>query len=92
MRKLTVFNINQIKVGQDVDITSENRSFENTLSGNVSYIAKRVGERRRFSLNPSLDSDVEERIFEVHVKIDESESDAIRNLIGAKVIARIQTN
>ena len=86
------FNINQIKVGQDVDITSENRSFENTLSGNVSYIAKRVGERRRFSLNPSLDSDVEERIFEVHVKIDESESDAIRNLIGAKVIARIQTN
>lgn len=85
------FNIDQIKREQNVEMTSENGSFSGSLKGKVSYIANRVGKRRRYTLDPSFDSDVEERIFEVHVKIDNNKLPIIRKLIGAKVVARIAT-
>lgn len=81
-------NIGNVRIGQAVQISSENGSFSMELPAEVSFVSSRVGTRRKYSSNPSMDSDAEERVFEVRARIDPKKSALVANLIGSKIVAR----
>lgn len=82
--------ITSIFVGQSVTINSENKSFDGTLSGTVRRISPRVSRRQNLSRTPSADQDVEERVIDVRIGLDPSDADAVRNLSGARIVAKFK--
>lgn len=85
-------SIGKIRRGQGVLLTSENGSFGGELPATVSFVSSRVGTRRQYSSSPTLDSDAEERVFEVRARVEPARSVLVSNLIGAKVVARFPSN
>lgn len=82
--------ITSVYVGQNVMINSENRSFLGTLSGTVRRISPKVGRRRNLSRVPSDDQDVEERVIDVRISLDPSDAATVRNLSGARIVAKFK--
>lgn len=80
-------NIRQVQVGQPVSLRSENKSFPQRLSGTVSRISLKVGNRKQLSPDPRADSDREARTIDVEVQISPEQSALVSNLTGAKVVA-----
>lgn len=79
-------DINRVRVGQPVVLTSENGGFQGTLSGSVTAISPQVRQRQVLSTDPTGDADA--RIVEVRVKLDPQSAQRVRSLAGMKVIAR----
>ena len=81
-------DIDRIKIGQAVDLTSENGGFKGSLNGQVSLISPQVRQRRVLSTDPTGDAD--SRIIEVRVKLDNISAKMVSHLTGMKVIARFK--
>ncbi len=79
-------DINRVRVGQPVVLTSENGGFQGSLSGSVTAISPQVRQRQVLSTDPTGDADA--RIVEVRVKLDPQSAQRVRSLAGMKVIAR----
>jgi HlyD family secretion protein len=84
-------DISSITLDQPVFITSENRAFSGSLEGRVSLIGVKVSERRRISVDPTLDSDVEARVIDVRVSLLPDDSARVRDLVGAKVLGEFKS-
>lgn len=83
-------DIRRIRIGQEAEIRSENNSFSSVLTGYVSHITPKIGERKQLTLNPGSDSDSEARTVDVKVLIRADQVASIANLTGAKVIAKFK--
>jgi HlyD family secretion protein len=81
-------DIDRVRVGQSVKLTSENGGFDGTLTGTVSRISPQVRQREVLSTDPTADADA--RIVEVRVRLDPSAAARVEELAGLKVIARLQ--
>jgi len=82
-------DINRVRLGQSVSLTSENGGFSGTLRGRVVRISPQVRQRQVLSTDPSGDADA--RIVEVRVALDPMDIQRVRDLTGLKVIAKIQS-
>lgn len=82
-------DINRVRLGQSVTLTSENGGFSGTLTGRVVRISPQVRQRQVLSTDPSGDADA--RIVEVRVELDAAAIDRVRDLAGLKVIAKLQS-
>ncbi len=76
----------RIKVGQVVNLTSENGGFKGTLSGQVMLISPQVRQRKVLSTDPTGDADA--RVVEVRVSLDSRSAALVKQFTGMKVIAR----
>jgi HlyD family secretion protein len=79
-------DINRVRLGQGVELTSENGGFRGSLSGTVGRISPQVRQREVLSTDPTADADA--RIVEVRVALDPADADRVRDLTGLKVIGR----
>ena len=81
-------DINRVKIGQSVLLTSENGGFIGTLAGQVKTISPQVRQRRVLSTDPTGDADA--RVIEVRVTLDSNSAEIVKELTGMNVIARFQ--
>lgn len=81
-------DINRVRTGQPVSLTSENGGFQGTLTGVVSAISPQVRQRQVLSTDPTGDADA--RVVEVRVKLDADSAQRVSSLAGMKVIARFR--
>ena len=79
-------DINQVRLGEDVQLTSENGGFNDPLKGIVIRISPQVRQREVLSTDPS--TDVDARIVEVRVGLVSEDARRVRDLSGLKVIGR----
>jgi HlyD family secretion protein len=80
-------DINRVRIGQAVRLTSENGGFQGDLHGVVERINPQVRQREVLSTDPTGDADA--RIVEVRVQLDPADARRVRSLTGLKVIARL---
>ncbi len=81
-------DVSRIRLGQEVKLVSENGGFNGTLNGAVTRISPQVRQRNVLSTDPT--GDVDARVVEVLVRLEQSSASRVRNLIGMKVIARFE--
>ncbi len=79
-------DIDRVRVGQSVRLTSENGGFTGTLQARVLRISPQVRQRQVLSTDPTGDADA--RVVEVRLELDASAAAKVRDLAGLKVIAR----
>ena len=79
-------DIDRVRVGQSVRLTSENGGFNGTLQARVLRISPQVRQRQVLSTDPTGDADA--RVVEVRLELDASAAAKVRDLAGLKVIAR----
>jgi len=79
-------DINRVRVGQSVRLTSENGGFSGTLQARVLRISPQVSQRQVLSTDPTGDADA--RVVEVRLALDPQAAARVRNLSGLKLIAR----
>ncbi|MEB3262880.1 MAG: HlyD family efflux transporter periplasmic adaptor subunit [Synechococcus sp.] len=82
-------DIDRVRLGQTVQLSSENGGFDGTLSGRVVRISPQVRQREVLSTDPTGDADA--RIVEVRVALDPADRARVRDLTGLKVIARFSS-
>lgn len=80
-------DINRVRLGQTVRLTSENGGFDGELIGRVERIDPQVRQREVLSTDPTGDADA--RIVEVRVSLNPADARRVRHLTGLKVIARL---
>jgi HlyD family secretion protein len=80
-------DIDRVRLGQPVRLTSENGGFQGSLRGQVVRISPQVRQREVLSTDPTGDADA--RIVEVRVALDPADAQRVRQLTGLKVIARL---
>ncbi len=81
-------DVNRVRIGQSVVLTSENGGFEGSLNGSVDRISPQVRQRKVLSTDPTGDADA--RVVEVRVKLDSRSTSIVTRLTGMKVIARFE--
>lgn len=81
-------DIDRVRVGQAVTLTSENGGFDGTLRGTVRRISPQVRQREVLSTDPTGDADA--RVVEVRVRLAPDDGARVADLSGLKVIARLQ--
>jgi HlyD family secretion protein len=81
-------DIDRVRLGQSVTVTSENGGFSGALQGTVSRISPQVRQREVLSTDPTADSDA--RIVEVRARLDPADGQRVAALTGLKVIARLE--
>ena len=81
-------DIDRVKIGQVVNLISENGGFNGSLRGQVNMISPQVRQRRVLSTDPTGDAD--SRVVEVRVRLENSSAEKVSHLTGMKVIARFQ--
>ncbi len=79
-------DINRVKLGQRVQLVSENGGFAGSLGAQVIRISPQVRQRSVLSTDPTGDADA--RVVEVRLALDPAAAAAVRDLAGLKVIAR----
>ncbi|MEB3317452.1 MAG: HlyD family efflux transporter periplasmic adaptor subunit [Cyanobacteriota bacterium] len=80
-------DIDRVRLGQSVRLTSENGGFTGSLRGTVFRISPQVRQREVLSTDPS--GDVDARIVEVRVALAPEDAARVRTLTGLKLIARL---
>jgi HlyD family secretion protein len=80
-------DIDRVRLGQPVRLTSENGGFQGSLRGQVVRISPQVRQREVLSTDPTGDADA--RIVEVRVALDPADAQRVRQLTGLKLIARL---
>jgi len=81
-------DIERVRPGQKVRLTSENGGFSGSLSGVVSRINPQVRQREVLSTDPTGDADA--RVVEVRVRLDPEDARRVQRLAGLKLIGRLQ--
>jgi HlyD family secretion protein len=81
-------DINRVRVGQPVSLTSENGGFKGTLKAHVLWITPQVSQREVLSTDPTGDADA--RVVEVRLSLDQADAARVQSLVGLKVIARFK--
>lgn len=81
-------DIERVRLGQRVQLTSENGGFSGSLSGVVSRINPQVRQREVLSTDPTGDADA--RVVEVRVRLDPDDARRVQRLAGLKLIGRLQ--
>ena len=81
-------DINRVKIGQTVVLTSENGGFDGKLIGFVDRISPQIRQRKVLATDPTGDADA--RVVEVRVKLETESATLVRRLAGMKVIARFE--
>lgn len=79
-------DINRVKLGQTVQLVSENGGFSGSLQARVIRISPQVRQRAVLSTDPTGDADA--RVVEVRLALDPADAGKVRDLAGLKVIAR----
>jgi HlyD family secretion protein len=80
-------DITKVKIGQEVEMTSESGAFDTPLKGKVREIGWQVGKKDVLDSDPAADVDV--RIIEVKIQLDSASSRIVSNLTYGKVIVKI---
>lgn len=80
-------DIDRVRLGQSVRLSSENGGFAGSLRGTVFRVSPQVRQREVLSTDPS--GDVDARIVEVRVALAPEDAWRVRTLTGLKVIARL---
>jgi HlyD family secretion protein len=80
-------DIDRVRLGQPVTLSSENGGFSGSMRGQVVRISPQVRQREVLSTDPTGDADA--RIVEVRVALDAADARRVRELTGLKVIARL---
>jgi HlyD family secretion protein len=80
-------DVAQVKPGQTVKIKSENGAFPGELEGTVSEVGWLINQQGIFEIDPS--SDVDNRVVEVKIKLNEEERDKFTRLTYSQVIVKI---
>ena len=80
-------DINRVRLGQSVELTSENGGFEGTLRGTVKHISLQVRQREVLSTDPTGDADA--RVVEIRVSLSPEDAQRVSKLTGLKLIARL---
>jgi HlyD family secretion protein len=83
-------DVARIRLGQTVQLTSENGGFKGNLNGQVIRISPQVEQRAVLSTDPTGDADA--RVVQVDVALDPADAKKVMRLAGLKVIARFQAN
>ena len=81
-------DINHVRLGQNVQMTSENGGFDGVLKGRVIRISPQVRQREVLSTDPS--TDVDARIVEVRVGLAPEDASRVKDLTGLKLIGRLE--
>jgi HlyD family secretion protein len=81
-------DIQRVRLGKAVRLSSENGGFDGALAGRVSRISPQVRQREVLSTDPTGDADA--RIVEVRVRLDPTDAQRVQALTGLKVIARFE--
>ncbi|MEB3265029.1 MAG: HlyD family efflux transporter periplasmic adaptor subunit [Cyanobacteriota bacterium] len=81
-------DIERVRLGQAVTLTSENGGFQGQLRGRVGQISPRVSQREVLATDPTGDADA--RVVEVRVRLDPTDAARVRNRAGLKVVARLK--
>ncbi len=81
-------DIERVRLGQPVRLTSENGGFSGSLAGVVSRINPQVRQREVLSTDPTGDADA--RVVEVRVRLDPDDASRVQRLTGLKLIGRLQ--
>jgi HlyD family secretion protein len=81
-------DVNRVRVGQLVSLTSENGGFKGSLQGRVLRITPQVSQRAVLSTDPTGDADA--RVVEVRLSLEPSDAARVQTLVGLKVIARFK--
>ncbi len=79
-------DIDRVFLNQNVELSSENGGFEETLIGKVIRINPQVKQRKVLSTDPTGDADA--RIIKVLVSLDEKSILRVKSFAGMKVIAK----
>ena len=79
-------DVDRVRVGQSVRLTSENGGFSGSLAARVLRISPQVRQREVLSTDPTGDADA--RVVEVRLALDPADAARVRNLSGLKIIAR----
>ncbi len=81
-------DIERVRLGQPVRLTSENGGFSGSLAGVVSRINPQVRQREVLSTDPTGDADA--RVVEVRVRLAPDDARRVQRLTGLKLIGRLQ--
>ena len=81
-------DIDRVRLGQSVRLTSENGGFSGSLSGVVIRINPQVRQREVLSTDPTGDADA--RVVEVRVRLAPDDARRVQRLTGLKLIGRLQ--
>jgi HlyD family secretion protein len=81
-------DIERVRLGQRVRLTSENGGFRGSISGVVSRINPQIRQREVLSTDPTGDADA--RVVEVRVRLDPDDARRVERLAGLKLIGRLQ--
>ena len=81
-------DINRVRVGQLVSLTSENGGFKGSLQARVLWITPQVSQRAVLSTDPTGDADA--RVVEVRLSLEPQDAARVQTLAGLKVIARFK--
>jgi HlyD family secretion protein len=81
-------DIDRVRPGQRVRLTSESGGFDGELAGTVLRISPQVQQRQVLATDPT--GDVDARIVEVRVGLDPADAARVRRLTGLKLIARFE--
>ncbi|MCP9850520.1 HlyD family efflux transporter periplasmic adaptor subunit [Cyanobium sp. Morenito 9A2] len=81
-------DIDRVRLGQKVRLTSENGGFAGTLIGTVARISPQVRQRVVVSTDPTGDADA--RVVEVRIQLDPADVAKVRQLTGLKTINRFE--
>ena len=80
-------DISKVRLGQQAIITSESGAFEGEVRGVVSHIGLYIGKQDVLDTDPA--ADVDSRVVEVEIKIDQEDSDRVAHLTNSKAIVKI---
>ena len=79
-------DIGNVRLDQNVRLSSENGGFSDSLAGTVIQISPQVQQRAVLSTDPTGDADA--RVVEVLVALEPKDAERVSRLRGLKVIAR----
>ncbi len=80
-------DVAKVKVGQKATITSESGVFKGELTGTVRQVGQKIGKKDVLNTDPA--ADVDTRIVEVKIYLDEESSRKVADLTYSRVIAKI---
>lgn len=80
-------DIRKVRLGQRVTITSEGKAFEGELRGTVSQIGLQIGKKDILNTDPA--ADVDSRVVEVNVRLNQEDGKRVAGLTYSKVMVEI---
>ncbi len=82
-------DIKRVKLGQAATITSENDSFNQEITGQVSRIGLKIGRKEVFTTDPA--ANVDARVIEVEIALTPESSKIVKGLTNAQVLVKIDS-